>query len=129
MRRNSGFTLVEIMIVLTLIGLLAVMAVPAFIKVRAASAEKTIINDGRQLGSAFSQYFLEYGQESVDAAEMMGSEAYVKNISPNNRVITQSGDSTYNQGETFMIENNLYGQIVFNEDGSIFEKKPGVLTE
>jgi len=59
--RNSkkGFTLVEIMIVVVIIGLLAAMAIPAFQKVRVNSVGKAMDNDARQLASAAQQYFLE----------------------------------------------------------------------
>jgi len=128
MRRTHGFTLVEIMIVLTLIGLLATMALPAFQKVRAVSTEKTMVNDGRQLGSAYSQYFLEEGYGTVSHNLIIGINSYVKSISPNTTIITDTVGS-FSQGETFVLENDLYGQIEFNEDGSVFEKRPGVLTE
>ena len=58
---RKGFTLVEIMIVVVIIGLLAAMAVPAFNKVRQTATEKTILNDLRQLSAAAAQYFLENG--------------------------------------------------------------------
>jgi type IV pilus assembly protein PilA len=65
MRNKKGFTLVEIMIVVVIIGLLAAMAIPAFQKVRESSRESTLINDARQLGAAAQQYLLESGETSV----------------------------------------------------------------
>jgi type IV pilus assembly protein PilA len=64
-RSKKGFTLVEIMIVVVIIGLLAAMAIPAFQKVRLNSIKKTMDNDARQLASAAQQYFLEYSTTSV----------------------------------------------------------------
>ena len=60
-RSQKGFTLVEIMIVVVIIGLLAAMAIPAFQQVRKSSIEKTVLNDARQIGSAAQQYMMEYG--------------------------------------------------------------------
>jgi type IV pilus assembly protein PilA len=59
--KNKAFTLVEIMIVVVIIGLLAVMAIPAFNKVRQEAREKTILNNLRQIASAGEQYLLDKG--------------------------------------------------------------------
>jgi type IV pilus assembly protein PilA len=64
-RSSKGFTLVEIMIVVVIIGLLAAMAIPAFQKVRTSSLEKSVLNDARQIGAAAQQYFMEYGATTV----------------------------------------------------------------
>lgn len=65
-RKNSkGFTLVEIMIVVVIIGLLAAMAIPAFNKVREQSREKAITNNLRQIASAGQQYILSEGVSEV----------------------------------------------------------------
>src|SRR5690606_13313340 len=77
---KKGFTLVEIMIVVVIIGLLAAMAIPAFQKVRASSQEKAIVNNLRQISSAAQQYFLEYGVTSVSLSELVGSDKYIKTI-------------------------------------------------
>ena len=58
---RKGFTLVEIMIVVVIIGLLAAMAIPAFQKVRTASQDKAVLNNMRQLASGADQYYLENG--------------------------------------------------------------------
>ena len=60
-KSSKGFTLVEIMIVVVIIGLLAAMAIPAFQKARRKSLETSVLNDGRQIGAAVQQYCMEYG--------------------------------------------------------------------
>ena len=81
---KKGFTLVEIMIVVVIIGLLAAMAIPAFQKVRASSQDKAVLNNLRQLSSAADQYFLEKGVTQVTTDVLVGTDTtqYIKNIQP-----------------------------------------------
>ena len=96
-RSNKGFTLVEIMIVVVIIGLLAAMAIPAFQKVRASSQDKAVLNNLRQLGSAADQYFLEQGVSAVDSTNLVGGDTshYIKQIQT---VAQEVYDATINQG-------------------------------
>ncbi len=82
MKNKKGFTLVEIMIVVVIIGLLAAMAVPAFQQVRKSSTEKAALNDLRQLAAAADQYFLEYSTTSVATSVLVPT--YVKKLSADN---------------------------------------------
>jgi prepilin-type N-terminal cleavage/methylation domain-containing protein len=63
----AGFTLVEIMIVVVIIGLLAAMALPAFQRSRMRSQAALLTNDFRQFDSAFQRYLMENGQNPAAA--------------------------------------------------------------
>jgi len=88
-KSKKGFTLVEIMIVVVIIGLLAAMAIPAFQKVRETSQKKTMINNLRQLASGADQYFLEEGVTAVSSGDLLGTANYIKDFEP----VSDDGDS------------------------------------
>ncbi len=76
---RKGFTLVEIMIVVVIIGLLAAMAVPAFNKVRQTAISKAVTNDLRQIAAAADQYFLENPSANSITLQVIQSD-YVKSL-------------------------------------------------
>ena len=58
-KNKKGFTLTEIMIVVAIIGLLAAIAIPSFIKARTNSMDSICINNLRQIDSAKDQYAMD----------------------------------------------------------------------
>ena len=58
-QNKSGFTLVEIMIVVAIIGLLAAIAVPSFISARTKSQLNACLNNQRQISGAKDEYALD----------------------------------------------------------------------
>lgn len=58
-KKKKGFTLVEIMIVVLIIGILLAIAVPNFVRARETSRTRTCIGNLRQIDSAKEQFAME----------------------------------------------------------------------
>lgn len=97
-----GFTLVEIMIVVVIIGLLATMAIPAFQRVTNASQDKAVLNNARQLSSAADQYFLESGVSTVSLGDLVGATSYIKAL---NTIASEVYPQNYTQAITITVGN------------------------
>src|SRR5665213_278486 len=63
-KHEPGFTLMEIMILVAIIGLLAAIAIPNFIKARATAQANACISDLRQIDAAINEWALETGKST-----------------------------------------------------------------
>ncbi len=77
-RNKAAFTLVEIMIVVAIIGLLAALAIPGFVKARKQSQGRRILNDARQMDAAIDQWSLEKGKKDGDTVTTSEAATYLK---------------------------------------------------
>ena len=75
---RSGFTLVEIMIVVSIIGLLAAIAIPSFVRARNTSQRNACINNLRQIDAAKDQWAIENNKVDTDALVSADIEPYMK---------------------------------------------------
>ncbi len=78
---KKGFTLVEIMIVVAIIGLLAAIAIPSFMRARTRSQQNACINNLRQIDGAKEQYGMEWGLTNLSAitwTQIVGADNYIK---------------------------------------------------
>ncbi len=129
-KAKQGFTLVEIMIVVVIIGLLAAMAIPAFQKVRENSIRSRMDNDARQLASAAQQYFLEENADSVPLGYDTGDGTLSAQLTPYLRQISRGYTFTNLEGGTdipanvtadppvaFTMNHNLVDARNYNPEG------------
>lgn len=95
MKKKQGFTLVEIMIVVAIIGLLAAIAIPSFVKARNTSRQNACINNLRQIDGAKEQLALEQNLTQGETPVDTQVNEYIKGGDTPD--CPSGGDYTYNE--------------------------------
>jgi prepilin-type N-terminal cleavage/methylation domain-containing protein len=96
-KKRTGFTLVEIMIVVAIIALLAAIAVPGFLRARKRSQAAKMLNDLRMIDAAVDQYAIETNRTTGNTVNTADWTNYLK-----------KGTALYNTGQDLF--GTPYGQ-------------------
>ena len=95
-RSTSAFTLVEVMIVVSIIGLLAAVSIPNYVKTREVSHRKACMANLKQLEGAVQNWALEYRQSSgvqINSDALFGPTNYIRRV-----LVCPAGGNPYNYG-------------------------------
>lgn len=112
---KSGFTLVEIMIVVAIIALLATIAVPSFLRARKRSQATKVVNDARIYEAAVDQWAIETNQKNTATYKFSQVSDYIKASS---YLVSTSGQDviggTYKTGAVstgIKVDSATYGDL------------------
>src|SRR5947209_17749980 len=84
-RGRRGFTLIEIMIVVLIIGILLAIAVPNFVKARETSRTKACVANMKQIQSAKEQWAMDNKQPGTATpadTDLIGAGKYISGTDP-----------------------------------------------
>ena len=98
LRNQRGFTLVELMIVIVIIGVLAAIAVPAYSSYVSRAQERTCEANRRTISTAAGMYYIENGNKYATGINDLS--AYLDNVTslkcPAGGTYTLASDSSFN---------------------------------
>jgi prepilin-type processing-associated H-X9-DG protein/prepilin-type N-terminal cleavage/methylation domain-containing protein len=114
-KSTSGFTVVEMLIVIAIMGLLAALLFPVFARAREAARGTACISNLKQLGQAFQQYSTDNGRRYPLAAPFLAwgnGGHWVSGTTGSGGELADLGSGAYIDGRTANVENGaIYSYV------------------
>jgi general secretion pathway protein G len=113
---EQGFTLVELMIVMTIIGILAAIAIPSYIRAVQKAKEAVLREDLHTMRTAIDSYTVDK-EKAPDSLDDLVQAGYLKSI-PKDPMTSSSDTWITNQSDTMTDINETQGGMDDVHSGS-----------
>lgn len=107
-KKEHGFTLIELMIVIAIIGILAAIAIPQFAAYRQRAYVSALKSDAHTIANAQEAYYADNDTYSAATATVLNATYGAANLSDNTEVSNWAADAT---SFSFTTEDDLHNSL------------------